>query len=53
MKDSLEMKSGESFSLEVRKNDEVIEKTHTNKKYLIKNHKNVEVEYSYALYKEN
>lgn len=53
MKDSLALKGGESFSLEVRKNNEVIEKTENNKKYLIKNTDKNEVEYSYALYEKN
>ena len=53
MKDNVNLNNGEKFSIEVRKNNILIEKSENNKKYLIKNHYANEVEYSYAFYKED
>jgi hypothetical protein len=53
MKENINMKNKENFSLEVRKNGKTIEKISSSNRYSFRNDYNNEVEYSYALCKED
>lgn len=53
MKENIELKNSETFSLEVRKNGESVERLKNSNKLTIKNDFSREIEYSYALHQEN
>jgi len=54
MKENIELKNNETFSLEVRKNGKSVERFKNSlNRFTVKNDINREIEYSYALYQEN
>lgn len=53
MKENISMRNRENFSLEIRKDGKTIEKISSSNRYSFKNDYNNEVEYSYAICKED